>query len=144
SYTFLLSIQTKKEAKDGDMTDMISRRNFLFRAAGTGASFYLFPHLLAPKLAQADDSPLPASGSAPVFFSDPERGALASLCNQIFPDAAQLGAVDYIETLLTAFESDPPRIFAGGPYSGRKPFSQNGEATNQFPPDSFQEFEPLT
>ena len=40
------------------------------------------------------------------------------------PGAAALGAVDYIDGLLGAFASDPPRIFAGGPFSGR----QGGEA----------------
>lgn len=36
------------------------------------------------------------------------------------PGAAALGAVDYIDGLLGAFTFDPPRIFAGGPFSGRK------------------------
>ena len=36
------------------------------------------------------------------------------------PGAAALGAVDYIDGLLGAFRFDPPRIFAGGPFSGRK------------------------
>ena len=35
------------------------------------------------------------------------------------PGAAALGVVDYIDGLLDAFGSDPPRIWAGGPYSGR-------------------------
>ena len=35
------------------------------------------------------------------------------------PGAAALGAVDYIDGLLGAFLVDPPRIFAGGPFSGR-------------------------
>jgi hypothetical protein len=36
------------------------------------------------------------------------------------PGAAALGAVEYIDGLLGAFRFDPPRIFAGGPFSGRK------------------------
>ena len=35
------------------------------------------------------------------------------------PGAAALGVVDYIDGLLDAFAVDPPRIWAGGPYSGR-------------------------
>jgi len=35
------------------------------------------------------------------------------------PGAAALGAADYIDTLLGAFTFDPPRIWAGGPFSGR-------------------------
>ena len=35
------------------------------------------------------------------------------------PGAVALGAVDYIDGLLGAFLVDPPRIFAGGPFSGR-------------------------
>jgi hypothetical protein len=36
-----------------------------------------------------------------------------------FPDAAEAGAVEYIDGLLGAFLVDPPRIWAGGPFSGR-------------------------
>ncbi|MBK5288322.1 MAG: gluconate 2-dehydrogenase subunit 3 family protein [Acidimicrobiia bacterium] len=35
------------------------------------------------------------------------------------PGAAALGVVDYIDGLLDAFSTDPPRIWAGGPFSGR-------------------------
>ena len=35
------------------------------------------------------------------------------------PGAAAAGAPVYIDTLLDAFAYDPPRIFAGGPFSGR-------------------------
>lgn len=35
------------------------------------------------------------------------------------PGAAALGVADYIDGLLDAFSSDPPRIWAGGPFSGR-------------------------
>lgn len=36
------------------------------------------------------------------------------------PGAAALGAVEYIDGLLGAFLFDPPRVFAGGPFSGRR------------------------
>jgi len=35
------------------------------------------------------------------------------------PDATEAGAADYIDGLLGAFLVDPPRIWAGGPFSGR-------------------------
>jgi hypothetical protein len=35
------------------------------------------------------------------------------------PGGAALGVADYVDQLLGAFTYDPPRIFAGGPYSGR-------------------------
>ena len=35
------------------------------------------------------------------------------------PGASALGVVEYIDGLLGAFLVDPPRIFAGGPFSGR-------------------------
>ncbi|MGZ4796277.1 MAG: gluconate 2-dehydrogenase subunit 3 family protein, partial [Acidimicrobiia bacterium] len=35
------------------------------------------------------------------------------------PGAGALGVADYIEGLLDAFGVSPPRIWAGGPYSGR-------------------------
>jgi hypothetical protein len=50
-----------------------------------------------------------------------------------FPGAAAAGSADYIDTLLGAFNFDPPRIWAGGPTSGRF----GGEAR-------FRDFHPLT
>jgi hypothetical protein len=35
------------------------------------------------------------------------------------PGATDAGVADYIDTLLAAFSFDPPRIWAGGPTSGR-------------------------
>ena len=35
------------------------------------------------------------------------------------PGAGAAGAADYVDRLLGAFTFDPPRIFAGGPFSGR-------------------------
>ena len=35
------------------------------------------------------------------------------------PGAGEAGAADYVDRLLGAFAFDPPRIWAGGPYSGR-------------------------
>jgi gluconate 2-dehydrogenase gamma chain len=38
----------------------------------------------------------------------------------IEPGAGDAGGADYIDGLLDAFATDPPRIFAGGPASGRR------------------------
>ena len=35
------------------------------------------------------------------------------------PGAGDAGGADYVDLLLSAFSFDPPRIFAGGPFSGR-------------------------
>jgi hypothetical protein len=35
------------------------------------------------------------------------------------PGAVALGAADYVDATLAAFSFDPPRIWAGGPFSGR-------------------------
>jgi len=59
------------------------------------------------------------------FLTDAERRTLAAAADRLVPPladhpgAAALGVVDYIDGLLDAFGVDPPRIWAGGPYSGR-------------------------
>jgi len=51
--------------------------------------------------------------------------ALAALFDALIPGdpaspgATETGAAWYLDQLLGAFRTDPPRIFAGGPYSGR-------------------------
>ena len=35
------------------------------------------------------------------------------------PGAREAGVVGYIDALLSAFDTDPPQIYAGGPFSGR-------------------------
>lgn len=75
------------------------------------------------------------------FFTVGERAIVAALADVVIPDepgspgGAKLGAVAYIEQLLTAFESDPPAIFADGPFSGRQPF-----ADGTVPPNDFTRF----
>jgi Gluconate 2-dehydrogenase subunit 3 len=60
------------------------------------------------------------------FLHEHELGILAAAVDRLIPaddegapGASPAGVVDYIDTLLGAFTFDPPRIFAGGPYSGR-------------------------
>jgi hypothetical protein len=85
------------------------------------------------------------------FLTDSERRVLAACADAVFPPdesgpgGAELGAVAFIENLVTAFEHDPPHIHAAGPFSGRNPFpADDGSASNRFPPDQFLEFLPLS
>lgn len=63
----------------------------------------------------------------PVWFSESELAVVAAAVDRLIPPdpahgapgARAAGAADYIDTLLGAFSFDPPRIFAGGPFSGR-------------------------
>jgi hypothetical protein len=76
------------------------------------------------------------------WLSDADRQTLATVVDRLIPPgedpaaepgAAAAGVVDYIDGLLDAFSVVPPRIFAGGPSSGRF----GGEA-------SYEPFLPLT
>src|SRR5262245_46922 len=64
------------------------------------------------------------------FFTAHERATLAEYVDRIIPPdrdpgAKALGVPQYIEGLLTALDGATPRIYAGGPYSGRTPFADN-------------------
>jgi hypothetical protein len=77
----------------------------------------------------------------PAFFTDHEYAVLVEVCERLLPADEAAGApgaqrahvADYIDGLLGAFTFDPPRIWAGGPFSGR----HGGEA-------GFDRFVPLT
>jgi len=91
------------------------------------------------------------SSSAPRYLTDTERRVLAACADSIYPPddtgpgAAELGAVDFIDALLTAFEHEPPRIHAAGPFSDRNPFvAADGSPSSRFPPDQFLEYLPLS
>jgi len=61
----------------------------------------------------------------PTWFDDHQLAVLAAAMDRVIPDdgvspgAGGCGAADYVDVLLGAFSFDPPRIFAGGPFSGR-------------------------
>jgi hypothetical protein len=60
----------------------------------------------------------------PAFLSALQYSILEAVCARLVPaddapDGAGMGAVGYIDTLLGAFTFTPPRIWAGGPFSGR-------------------------
>jgi len=88
--------------------------------------------------------------SGPRYLTDTERRVLGACADAIFPPdesgpgAAELGAVDFIDNLLTAFEHDPPHLHAAGPFSNRNPYpAGDGSASKRFPQDEFLEFLPL-
>ena len=45
-------------------------------------------------------------------FDETERSRVAAALDEQVPGASALGAVDYVERLLTALDSDPPHIWA--------------------------------
>ncbi len=61
----------------------------------------------------------------PVFLDEREYEVLEAACGRLIPadgefgGAKEAGSADYIDRLLGAFSFDPPRIWAGGPASGR-------------------------
>lgn len=98
---------------------------------------------------------LPGCGdrsTAPSFLAAEERATLAALVDRVLPPddepgARALGAADYVDRLLSAFDwAGTPAIYAGGPFSGRTPYPDdaNGTPSSDFPPDSFRSFLPLS
>ena len=61
----------------------------------------------------------------PRFLTPAEHATLRAAADVLIPPldghpgGAALGVADYVDGLLSAFDVDPPRIFAGGPVSGR-------------------------
>jgi hypothetical protein len=61
----------------------------------------------------------------PTWLTPEEYATLAAVCDFLIPvdqtpGATDAGVVDYIDGFLGAFSFDPPRIWAGGPFSGRQ------------------------
>ena len=73
------------------------------------------------------------------FLTDHEHAVVARVADLLltphreFPGGGAAGTADYVDLLLGAFAFDPPRIWAGGPFSGRA----GGDA-------GFDEFLPLS
>ena len=55
----------------------------------------------------------------PLFFSDEQYVVIEAACARLIPSSGEASVADYIDGLLGAFGVDPPRIWAGGPFSGR-------------------------
>ena len=66
------------------------------------------------------------SDSGPVWLSAEEHRTLRAVLDCVLPGdgvcpgAGEVGGADYVDLLLGAFAFDPPRLFAGGPFSGRR------------------------
>jgi hypothetical protein len=124
---------------------MLTRRVFL-RIAAAGAAVAALPG--------CSPSPPPVSTvTAPPgsFFTDAEWRALNALADLVLPPddlpgGAALGAATYIDTLMRAFDFDPPLIHAGGPFSGRYPFPNaiGGGGSSTYPDNEFTHFLPLS
>jgi hypothetical protein len=75
----------------------------------------------------------------PIWLTDHEHAVVGAAAERLIPahdqhpGARAVGVADYVDQLLGAFTFDPPRIWAGGPFSGRA----GGEAR-------FGEFLPLS
>jgi hypothetical protein len=60
-----------------------------------------------------------------VFLDTASYAVVEAACDRLIPalgahpGARALGVADYIDGLLGAFSFDPPRVWAGGPFSGR-------------------------
>jgi gluconate 2-dehydrogenase subunit 3-like protein len=73
------------------------------------------------------------------FLTEHEHDVVTQLADRLlpahddFPGAGAAGAADYVDRILGAFTTDPPSIWAGGPYSGR----HGGDG-------AFEEFLPLS
>src|SRR5215510_7290476 len=117
---------------------LLSRRQFLRAAA-------VVLGLLALPYSRAERAWARARGR---FFTRSERATLEALCDRIIPPddmpgAAALGAGRYIEIMLSAFDGGgTPRIYAGGPFSGRNPYAdyRNGTPSKRRPRNYFKHF----
>jgi hypothetical protein len=113
-----------------------------------GATLLWVPGCVSP--GPPDMPPAPDEQKGPTFFTDVERQTLAVLADYVLPPddvpgGAALGAVAYIEQLLTGLETDPPRLYAGGPFSDRNPVPLlDGRPSNVKPENDFSSFLPLT
>jgi hypothetical protein len=121
---------------------LLSRRQFL-RAAAVVLGALALPY------SRAERAWARAKGR---FFTRSERATLDALCDRIIPpddvpSASALGAGPYIEIMLSAFDGGgTPRIYAGGPFSGRNPYpdNKNGTPSKRRPRNSFKHFIELT
>src|SRR5690348_11879824 len=75
--------------------------------AASGATYHFFSHHEAAVIKAA------AARLVPGPEDDPVEKLLDS------PGASEADVVRYIDTMLSMFDHDPPKIFAGGPHSDR-------------------------
>ncbi len=106
---------------EGSDSDALTRRTFC-QGALTVACVAAVAGCEGPaSTAEPSDEPSPT----PSPFDAHTTALLSAVMGTLIPGASgragavEAGAPAYLVQLLSAFESDPPRIFAGGPYSGR-------------------------
>ncbi len=63
--------------------------------------------------------------SATAYFNDDDRVLVAVALDECVPGASGLGAVEYVEGLLTALDHDPPHLWAA-PASGTRRWHEIG------------------
>jgi hypothetical protein len=110
------------------LVTMLTRRRFVLLVGG-GAM------VLA---AGCGDDIHPARGG---FLDEHQWATLDAASELVLPGARAARAVRYIDQLLTGLELAPPRVYAGGPFSGRRGYPDTmGRETLFFPPDGFAAF----
>jgi hypothetical protein len=111
---------------------LITRRD-LIRFIGTATVLYM---------SGCKSSSSSGTTSDGIFTSD-EKSALGALADAVLPPdqdlgGKDLGAVRYVENLISTMESGANGVFANGPFSGRQPFPDaNGNASTNFPSNDF-------
>src|SRR5262245_26659498 len=120
------------------------RRRELLKTFGAALGAAVMPSVLVG----CGDADRDSTG-APRFLSEAEHETLAALCDRIFPPdhepgARALGAADYVDRFLAAFDGPgAPMIYAGGPFSGRNPFpDSDGAPSGDFPKNRFARYLP--
>jgi hypothetical protein len=110
-----------------------------------GAALLALDALSLPRLGRA------RPGRVGRFFTRHEYATIEAATARFFPTddtpgAREAGVVDYIDALLAALETRVPRVFAGGPFSGRTPYPDlaTGTPSVVFPRNDFRRFVPLS
>lgn len=118
----------------------MSRRALLRGGGLAGLAVFL------PMPGARAESALAVALDGPGFLTDAERATLSALVDRLVPGqpedpspgAVAAGCVEAIDALLAAFAVDPPRIYAGAPFSDRA-----GSPVNHFteflPLDPYEE-----
>ncbi|MBM4397245.1 MAG: gluconate 2-dehydrogenase subunit 3 family protein [Deltaproteobacteria bacterium] len=95
------------------------------RAAGGRAGDDAGPDPGPDPAAEAQGDPGGDAQAGPVSMSAARFAVLSAAVDALIPGdeavpgAAIAGAASYVDGLLSAFAHNPPRVYAGGPYSGR-------------------------
>lgn len=117
---------------DETKTPRLTRRAVLQRG-GLAALAVFAPLGCGDSTAPVVAVPVDGGDGAAKFLDDTERAALRALVDRLIPGppedtdpgALEAGCAEAIDALLGAFSVDPPRIYAGGPYSDRGGATQN-------------------